>query len=313
MSVDARRIEAVRSFNRFWTKQIGVLQAGLLNTRFSLTEARVIFELAQRGPTDLVELRQDLGFDAGYVSRIMTRLKTDGIVKATQSEVDARRQIVTLTARGRKAFADLDRRSTAEVAAMLAPLSGEEQRRLTTAVASIQRILDPSSSGRPPYVLRPPLPGDLGWVVHRHGVVYAEEYGWDETFEALVARVVADYVDRHDGRREAAWIAEVDGQPAGSVFCCKKDDDTAQLRLLLVERRARGLGLGSRLVEECIRFAGRTGYRRMVLWTNDVLVSARRIYEAAGFELTSEEPHHSFGHDLVGQHWALDLRGGDDH
>lgn len=308
MTVEGRRIEAVRSFNRFWTQQIGVLQAVLLNTRFSLTEARVIFELAQRGRTDLVDLRRDLGFDAGYVSRVMSRLKSERLVKATQSEVDARRQVVTLTARGRKSFAELDRRSTAEVAAMLEPLSDEELRRLMGAMTTIQSVLGSSSTERPPYVLRPPLPGDLGWVAHRHGVLYAEEYGWDETFEALVSRVVADYIEDHDGRREAAWIAEVDGEPAGCVFCCKKDDKTAQLRLLLVDRNARGLGLGSRLVEECTRFARRTGYERMVLWTNDVLVSARRIYEAAGFELISEDPHHSFGHDLVGQEWALDLR-----
>lgn len=304
MVTEAHRVAAVRSFNRFWTKQIGVLQAGLLDTSYSLTEARLIFELAQRSSTVLTDLSRDLGLDPGYVSRILNRFKSDGLVRAEPSPADARRQVLTLTDRGRAVFEELDRRSAADVEAMLSALSEEDQRRLLGAMATIEDVL---VAGRQNvgYVIRPLLPGDLGWVVHRHGVLYAEEYGWDATFEALVARVVADYVDQHDSALENAWIAELDGEPVGSVFCCKREHGTAQLRLLLVEPKARGLGLGTRLVHECIRFAQRVGYDRVTLWTNDVLDAARRIYEAAGFRLVEEHAHHSFGHDLVGQNWEL--------
>ncbi len=300
------RVSAVRSFNRFWTRQIGVLQAGLLDTPYSLTEARVIFELAQADTTDLADLRARLGLDAGYLSRIMGRLRSDRVVRTGPSASDARRQVVALTARGRRVFADLDERSVRQVSELLGSLTDEDQRRLVSSMETIRGVLEPAP-GRHPYLIRPLQPGDLGWVVHRHGVLYSQEYGWDRTFEALVARVVADYVEHHDPRREDAWIAEVDGEPVGSVFCCRKDDTTAQLRLLLVEPRARGSGIGSRLVQECVRFATRVGYTQMMLWTNDVLVAARRIYEAAGFRLVDEEPHHSFGRDLVGQFWLLDL------
>lgn len=300
------RVQAVRSFNRSWTRQIGVLQAGLLDTPYSLTEARVIFELAQADTTDLADLRARLGLDAGYLSRIMGRLRSDRVVRTGPSASDARRQVVALTARGRRVFADLDERSVRQVSELLGSLTDEDQRRLVSSMETIRGVLEPAPE-RHPYLIRPLQPGDLGWVVHRHGVLYSQEYGWDQTFEALVARVVADYVEHHDPRCEDAWIAEVDGEPVGSVFCCRKDDTTAQLRLLLVEPRVRGSGIGSRLVRECVRFATRVGYAQMMLWTNDVLVSARRIYEAAGFRLVDEEPHHSFGHDLVGQFWLLDL------
>ena len=300
------RESAVRRFNRFWTARIGVLQAGLLETPYSLTEARVIFELAQSDTTDLVDLRRRLGLDAGYLSRILGRFKSDGLVETVTSPEDGRRLVVSLTEQGREVFSDLDRRSATEIRSMLEQLPDEEQRRLVAAMGTIEDVFS-SVSVDEPYVIRQLLPGDLGWVVQRHGVVYSEEYGWDQTFEALVARIVADYVDDHDPMRENAWIAEVGGEPVGCVFCVRRDDETAQLRILLVDPKGRGLGIGSRLVTECIRFARRMGYRKMMLWTNDVLVSARRIYEAAGFELVAEGPHHSFGHELVEQTWELDL------
>ncbi|HEY8474354.1 MAG TPA: helix-turn-helix domain-containing GNAT family N-acetyltransferase [Natronosporangium sp.] len=301
-----QRVASVRAFNRFYTELIGVLDEGLLRTPYSLTEARVIFELAQRDSREVAELRQALAIDAGYLSRILARFQDDGLVTRRRSVADGRRQVISLTEQGRAAFVTLDGRSAEAIRTMLTKLTEEDQARLVGAMAEIRRILEPAP--RPSgYVLRPPRPGDLGWVVHRHGVRYAEEYGWDESFEALVARIVADYVDHRDPRREDAWIAELDGEPVGCVFCTRKDDQTAQLRLLLVEPQARGMGIGSRLVDECIRFARRAGYRELVLWTNDVLVDARRIYERAGFQLVKQEPHHSFGHDLVGQTYALTL------
>jgi DNA-binding MarR family transcriptional regulator/GNAT superfamily N-acetyltransferase len=276
------------------------------HTPYSLTEARVLFELAQREATEVADLRQALAVDAGYLSRILARFQADRLVVRERSAADGRRQVIRLTDQGRAAFATLDRRSAEEIGGLLAKLTEEDQRRLVGAMAVIREVIEPAP--RPDaYLLRPPRPGDLGWVVQRHGARYAEEYGWDETFEALVARIVADYADHRDPEREHAWIAEVDGVPAGCVFCTRKDDTTAQLRLLLVEPQARGLGIGGRLVEECLRFARRAGYQQIMLWTNDVLADARRIYQRAGFTLVDEDPHHSFGHDLVGQHWTRKL------
>lgn len=306
-ATELERIEAVRSFNRFYTAVVGLLHDGLLRTPYSLTEARVIFELAQRDATEVVDLRRSVDLDAGYLSRILARLATDGLVAKQRSSSDGRRQVIRLTAQGRKTFKMLDRRSSEEVEKMLSALTAEEQRRLTGAMGAIQEILQGSRS-TPSFMIRPPRPGDFGWVVHRHGVLYSEEYGWDETFEGLVARIVADYVDQHDIRREAAWIAEIDGEPVGCVFCVKKNERTAQLRLLLVELRARGMGIGTRLVQECIDFARRSGYSEMTLWTNDVLDEARRIYERAGWKLVEQNKHHSFGHDLVGQNWRMSLQ-----
>jgi DNA-binding MarR family transcriptional regulator/predicted N-acetyltransferase YhbS len=296
------RVAAVRAFNRFYTNVIGVLDEGLLHTPYSLSEARVIFELAQRDAIEVSDLRRALDMDAGYLSRMLSRFETDGLVTKERSSADGRRQIIRLTDQGRAVFEMLDTRSAEDNARILSQLGAEDQRRLLDAMRTIRQILEnrPRSSA---VLLRPLGPGDYGWVVHRHGVLYAEEYGWDETFEALVARIVADYVDHRDPRRESAWIAEVDGEPAGCLFCVKRDESTAQLRLLLVEPRARGMGIGSRLVEECLRFARRVGYQDIMLWTNDVLTAARRIYERAGFQLREEEQHHSFGHDLVGQNW----------
>jgi DNA-binding MarR family transcriptional regulator/GNAT superfamily N-acetyltransferase len=308
-SVDGlqQRVGAVRAFNRFYTGVIGVLREGLLRSPYSLTEARVIFELAQRHATEVGDLRRTLGIDAGYLSRLVARFETDGLVVRERSPSDGRRQVIRLTDHGRAAYDMLDTRAATEVAELLSQHTEEEQRRLLGAMEAIRGVLGDAAPARQPFVLREPDPGDLGWVVHRHGVLYAEEYGWDESFEALVARIVADYVDHREAKRERAWIAEVDGEPVGCVFCVRKDPHTAQLRLLLVDPRARGMGIGARLVEECLRFARRAGYDTITLWTNDVLEQARRIYERAGFHLTEEAPHHSFGHDLVGQHWTRTL------
>jgi DNA-binding MarR family transcriptional regulator/GNAT superfamily N-acetyltransferase len=306
--IDSDEVHAVRAFNRFWTQQIGLLQAGLVDTPWSLTEARVLFELAQREATDLADLRRTLQLDAGYLTRIVGRLKDAGLVSAERSPDDGRRQVIRLTGEGRAEFGTLDVRSSDATAALLDGLAVADRRRLVAAMKTIEVTLAPPPD-RPPraYILREPGPGDLGWMVQRNAAVYAAEYGWDQGYEALVARIVADFGQHRDPARERAWIAELDGEPVGCVLCVRRDDETAQLRILLVDPAVRGMGIGARLVEECIRFARAAGYRSMLLWTNDVLVSARRIYEAAGFELTDEEPHHSFGHDLVGQTWRLDL------
>jgi DNA-binding MarR family transcriptional regulator/GNAT superfamily N-acetyltransferase len=300
------RVTAVRAFNRFYTARIGVLRDGLLRTPHSLTEARVLYELGQREVTEVADLRRETDIDAGFLSRLLARLQRDGLVARERSADDARRQRVRLTEEGRAAFAELDRRSADEIGAVLDALTEDDQQRLIAAMDAVREVLSdsPAPAG---FVLRGPRAGDLGWIVQAHGALYARQYSWDETFEALVARIVADYAADHDPRREAAWIAEVDGEPAGCVLCVRRDDDTAQLRLLLVDPRARGRGIGGRLIEECLRFAARAGYRRITLWTNDVLHEARRLYERAGFELVESAPHHSFGHDLVEQTWARDL------
>lgn len=300
------RVAAVRAFNRFYTPIMGLLRDGLLHSPYSLTEARVIYELSQRKQTEVAALRRTIDIDAGYLSRLLARLEDAGLVERERSPADGRRQVARLTAEGRAAYAMLDERSAREVGALLEGLREEDRVRLLGAMATITHVLGgrPRSDG---FVLREPRPGDYGWVIHRHGVLYSEEYQWDKTFESLVARVVADYVDRGDSRREAAWIAEVDGERAGCVFCVRNDERTAQLRLLLVEPWARGRGIGRRLVDECLRSARRAGYERIRLWTNDVLVEARRIYERAGFTLDREERHHNFGHDLVGQDWSRAL------
>lgn len=304
--VPADRVAAVRAFNRRYTEAIGVLGEGLLDTAYSLTEGRVLFELGQRPATEVPDLRRALAIDGGYLSRILTRFESDGLVTRERAVADGRRRVIRLTGAGRSAYQTLDARSAGEIHDLLAKLSEPDQRRLVGAMGVIRGMLAPT--GRPSgYLLRPPLPGDLGWVVQRHGLRYAEDYGWDQTFEALVARIVAEYGERGDRWREQAWIAELAGEPAGCVFCTRKDDQTAQLRLLLVEPPARGAGIGGRLVDECLRFARRAGYRQVMLWTNDVLADARRLYERAGFTLVESAPHHSFGKDLVGQHWLRPL------
>ena len=299
-------VATVRAFNRFYTNLIGLLRGKYLDTPYSLTEARVLFELAQRDASEVTDLRRTVDIDAGYLSRILARFSSDGLITRQRSAADGRRQVITLTGDGRSVVAGLDARSAAQTRDMLATVHDDDRHRLLNAMHVITDVL---AEAPPPrgYVMRAPQAGDMGWVVQRHGAMYAEEFGWDETFEALVARLVADYVDHRDPDREAAWIAEVDGTPAGCVFCMRKDDRTAQLRMLLVEPWARGLGIGSRLVEEVLRFGRRAGYSDITLWTNDVLVGARRIYQRAGFTLDNEARHHSFGKDLVEQNWSRRL------
>jgi DNA-binding MarR family transcriptional regulator/N-acetylglutamate synthase-like GNAT family acetyltransferase len=304
----AERVAAVRQFNRFYTQKIGVLNEELLRSRFSLTEARVLYELAHRRQPTAAALCKDLGLDPGYLSRILRAFVRCGLVDRTTSDADGRQQLLSLTAKGRAAFAPLDRRSRREIGALLSGLTSGEQGRLVGAMHTVEALLGPPSSHKPPYRLRPHRPGDMGWVVHRHGALYAEEYGWDERFEALVAEIVAEFVANFDPKMERCWIAERDGDIVGSVFLVKKSNTVAKLRLLLVEPTARGLGLGGRLVQECLEFARHAGYRRVTLWTNDILHAARHIYERAGFKRVHSEPHHSFGHDLVGETWELKLR-----
>jgi len=302
-----RRVGAVRRFNRFWIRQIGVLREGYLESSFSLTEVRVLYELAHREETTASELGEELGLDAGYLSRVLRGFEKHGLIHKRPSEADGRRRLLRLTERGREAFAPLEARSCNDIGAMLGSLSVAEQERLVGAMRTIEELLSARPDPAVPYLLRPHWPGDMGWVVHRHGVLYAREYGWDERFEALVAEIVAQFIQQYDPRRERCWIAERDDEIVGCVLLVRESEEIAKLRLLLVEPKARGLGIGSRLVEECIRFARQAGYRKITLWTNDVLSSARRIYEGMGFRLVREEPHHSFGHDLVGQTWELML------
>ena len=304
--IDASHVAAVREFSRFYTRRLGTLDEGLLDTPWTLTEARVVFELGQAASTDMAALRTSLDIDSGYLSRLLAKFDAAGLIARSASATDGRRQALSLTTAGKRLYRTLGERSNRQVAGLLAPLAGPARESLAAAMRTVMRTLD--DQGEPAAVqLRGLRPGDLGWVAQRHGEVYAREYGWDTSFEALVARIMADYVEQHRPGRENAWIAEVDGQRTGCVLCVHKDDETAQLRVLLVEAWARGHGLGGRLVDECVRFARDAGYRKLVLWTNDILVSARKIYLAAGFALVNEEPHHSFGKDLVGQYWELRL------
>ncbi|HZS04449.1 MAG TPA: helix-turn-helix domain-containing GNAT family N-acetyltransferase [Blastocatellia bacterium] len=300
-------VEAVRRFNRFYTKQIGVLQEHLLQSPFSLTEARVIYELAHREKAAATELGSELGLDAGYLSRLLGDFKKRRLIERKPSETDGRQSVLWLTGKGKKAFAELNAHSHNEIEAMLSRLSDGDRQRLTEAMHTIERLLGAPPESKVPYLIRPHQPGDMGWVTHRHGVLYNEEYKWDEQFEALVAEITAKFIQNYNPKRERCWIAERDGEIVGSVFLVEKSRTVAQLRLLLVEPNARGLGIGRRLVSECIRFARQAGYKKITLWTNSVLHAARRIYEEAGFRLVHEEQHHSFGHDLTGQNWDLKL------
>ncbi len=302
-----QRIEAMRRFNRFYTKKIGVLHERLLKSPFPLTEARVIYELAHHEKTTATELSNELGLDAGYLSRLLRSFKKRGLIRKKPSKTDGRQNFLSLTERGQEAFAMLNVRSRSEIGAMLSNFSAADQNRLVKAMHTIEGLLGAQPERKVPYLLRPHQPGDMGWVVHRHGVLYAEEYSWDEQFEALVAGIVAKFVKHYNPKRERCWMAEMDGEIVGSVFLVKKSRTVAQLRLLLVEPKARGLGIGTRLVSECVRFARQVGYRKIMLWTNSVLNAARHIYEEANFRLVDEEPHHSFGHDLIGQTWELKL------
>lgn len=309
--MDVRRLEArvgeVRRFNRFFTRRIGVLREGLLHGPYSLTEARVLFELAHGEDISASELSHELGLDPGYLSRILVRFEQGGLLDRVISESDGRRRLLRLTAAGEDAFAELDRRSREEVSGMLEGIPERDQRRLLEATRTIEEVLGGDGSTPEPYLLRRHGPGDMGWVVQRHGALYASEYGWDGRFEGLIARIVADFIEGYDPSWERCWIAETGGRKVGCVFVVRESEEVAKLRLLLVEPEARGAGLGSRLVAECVTFARECGYRKLVLWTNSVLHSARRIYEEHGFELVDEEEHHSFGADLVGQNWELEL------
>ncbi len=303
---DHAAVAAVRGFNRFYTNVIGLLRGKYLDTPYSLTEARLLFELAQRDTNEVTDLRRAVDIDPGYLSRILARFESDGLIARQRSAADARRQVIQLTGSGRAVVAGLDAQSAQQTRDMLRGLRNDHRRRLLEAMRVITETLTESPRPRG-YLLRAPRPGDMGWVVQRNAAVYAEELGWDGSYEALVARIVADYVDHRDPEAEAAWIAEVDGAPAGCVFCVRENATTARLRLLLVEPWARGLGIGARLVEEVLRFARQAGYSEITLWTNDVLADARRIYQRAGFTLDDENRHRSFGQDLIGQNWSRRL------
>ena len=302
-----QRVEAARRFNRFYTRHIGVLREGAYKSPFSLTEVRVLYELAQRDQPTATALGRDLGLDPGYLSRILRGFERRGLVLKTRSPTDGRQSHLALTGHGRKVFAPLNARSHDEVAAMLGGLPPAAQGRVVGAMQTLERLLGGGSGLPAPYLLRPPQPGDLGWVVHRHGAVYAKEYGYNEEFEALVVEIVAHFVQHHDPKRERCWIAEQEGAVVGSVFLVERSKTVAQLRLLLVEPQARGSGLGTRLVGECVRFARQTGYRKVMLWTQSELAAARRLYEAAGFRVVRKQRNSSFGKDLVSETWELTL------
>ncbi|MGW5355499.1 bifunctional helix-turn-helix transcriptional regulator/GNAT family N-acetyltransferase [Streptomyces sp. NPDC004031] len=304
-------VTEIREFNRFYTNLIGALDYSRhLHTPFTLTEARVLYELAHAPRTDAADLRLELSLDAGYLSRMLARFEEQRLVTRGPSAEDARRQRIELTEQGWEAAGLLEERSQEAVATLVERMAPEDRPRLAEAMRTVREILRDNSpapvKGR--VTLRGPRPGDLGWVVERNAAVYAEEFGWDEGYETLVARIVADFAETREPEREAVWMAELDGRRAGCVFCVRdREPGTARLRLLLVDPSARGHGIGRRLVEECLAFARSVGYRDMVLWTNDVLGHARSIYQRAGFQLVSEQPHHSFGKDLVGQDWRLSL------
>jgi DNA-binding MarR family transcriptional regulator/GNAT superfamily N-acetyltransferase len=307
ISVADDRVETIRRFNRFYTKKIGVLHEGLLESAFSLAEARVLFELAQSKPSTASVLAGELGLDAGYLSRILRDFQSRGLLRRIPSPADRRQSVLSLTKKGNDAQAILDARSRGEIRAMIAGLTNPEQARLVESMKTIRSLLGDRTTKSTPYLLRSHRPGDMGWIVHRHGVLYAQEYGWDERFEALVAAIVAEFIRHEEPKVERCWIAEREGENVGSVFLVRHSKSVAKLRLLLVEPAARGLGIGTRLVDECTRFARQVGYRKILLWTNNVLHSARKIYAAAGYRLVKEEPHNMFGEGLIGETWELTL------
>jgi len=308
MSISHQQIEQVRAFNRDYTRRIGVLSQGLLQSPWSLTEARVLYEIAHRPGVTATALAADLGLDRGYLSRILKRFAARKLIARAASVADARRLHLKLTPAGRGVFMPLERRARREVRKLLSPLDATRRRALLVAMSTIRDAFDPAGA-RGGLVLRTHRPGDMGWVVERHGALYACEYGWNEEFEGLVAGITADFIRKLDPARERCWIAELHGRRVGCIFLVAGDGGSARLRLLLVEPEARGLGLGGRLVGECVSFARSAGYERIVLWTQSTLVAARRLYQRAGFVRTARKPHHSFGHDLVGETWELSLVG----
>ena len=302
------RIETIRRFNRLYTRQIGVLQEHLLQSRFSLTEVRVLYEIAHHENVTAKDLCRDLGLDRGYVSRMLQEFEEYGWIKAVPSPDDRRRQFLSLTASGHKVFDPLERRSSDEVGAMLARLSPAQQKKMLAGIRDIETVLAPTQLSAMPYILRPHRPGDMGWVVQRHGELYWQEYHYDERFEALVAEIVAEFIQNLDPKRERCWVAEKNGERVGSIFLVRKSASAAKLRLLLVEPTARGLGIGKRLVEECVHFAREAGYKKILLWTQSELTAARRIYENAGFMLIGKERHNSWSRqNLVAETWELIL------
>jgi DNA-binding MarR family transcriptional regulator/N-acetylglutamate synthase-like GNAT family acetyltransferase len=302
------RPDAVRRFNRFYTRQIGALGEHLLDSPFSLTEMRVLYELAHREAPTATDLGQDLGLDAGYVSRILRRFEARGFIARSPSPADGRRSLLRLTRRGRTAFTPFEARARDEVSTMLGRLPAAGQRQVVDAMATIEGLLGGRRAEAASYLVRTHQPGDMGWVVHRHGVVYARDWHYNGEFEALVARICADFLTHFDAARERCWIAEKDGEMVGSVFVVRKSKTVAKLRLLLVEPQARGLGIGRRLIDECIRFARQAGYRTLTLWTQSELDAARRLYQQAGFRRVHKEAHRSFGKNLVAETWELTLR-----
>lgn len=300
-------IETVRRFNRLYTREIGVLNREFLDSPYSLAEVRLLYELQYHAPATATTLRLELGLDAGYLSRILQRFSRQGLLTKERVAADGRQTRLALSGKGRRTFKAIEARQRKTVSAMLGKLPPGDQRRLIESMRSIEGLLGQRSIPSVPYVIRPPQPGDIGWIIHRQGLLYNQEYGWDERFEALVAEIAARFFQSNDPKRERCWIAERDGEVIGCVFCVKDSKTIARLRLLYVEPSARGLGVGSRLVEECVGFARRARYRKVTLWTQSVLHSARHIYERAGFHRVSDERHHSFGHDLVGQTWELAL------
>ena len=302
-----QQVSAIRAFNRFYTRRLGVLDQQVLKSPFSLSEARVLYELAHRDDAAAKEIGIELGLDPGYLSRIVQKFDEDGLITRKPLLTDRRQYRLALTAKGRQAFAKLERNTNDDVAAMLAALPRGGGQRLIEAMAAIERLLGASSIPPSPAVLRDPRPGDMGWVVQSHGALYAREYGFDPTFEGLVAEITAKFLSSFDPSRERCWIAEIDGVQVGSVFLVRHSDDVAKLRLLLVDPAGRGQGLGARLVGECIGFARACGYRRITLWTQSILIAARKIYQDEGFVLVASEPHRSFGQDLIGETWERKL------
>jgi DNA-binding MarR family transcriptional regulator/GNAT superfamily N-acetyltransferase len=301
------QISAVRAFNRFYTRKLGVLDQHVMQSPFSLSEGRVLYELAHREELAAKEIGTELGLDAGYLSRIVQKFDEDGLITRKPLASDRRQFQLSLTGKGRQAYAKLDRSSQHEVGAMLAALAPDDRARLTGAMATIKRLLGEARSAAPRAILREPRPGDMGFVVQSHGALYASEYGFDAAFEALVADIAAKFLTSFDASRERCWIADIGGRPVGSVFLVRHNDEVAKLRLLLVDPAGRGQGLGKRLVDECISFARARGYRRITLWTQSILVAARKIYQDAGFELVKSEPHRSFGQNLIGETWEREL------
>jgi DNA-binding MarR family transcriptional regulator/N-acetylglutamate synthase-like GNAT family acetyltransferase len=307
MEQQALCVEAVRRFSRFYTRQVGVLHEGYNGTEFSLTEARIIYELAHREAATASDLAKALSLDPGYLSRILKNFQERDLVQRQACNADARQYLLSLTELGQQTFARLNARSRSDMAQMLSALTARQQQRLINAMSEIETLLSAEPERSAAYVLRPHQPGDIGWAVQKHGEFYAREYGFDESFEALAAEIGAKFLRDFDPKKERAWIAEKDGENVGCVFLVKQSDEIAKLRMLLVDPKARGLGIGKRLVEECIRFARNKGYKKITLWTNDILLTACHIYKQCGFKLVAEERHHSFGHELVGQTWELDL------